>query len=315
MKRKTFLLVLLMLLILLPACANKSGLEGADIVEYLITQNYGEKILLDKKIAYRENASIMDGLIETGADVKTSYGGSFISGINGLNTDNGGPVKERSDWFYYVNGIFSDCGALDYMPQPGEVIWWDYHPWKSSKSTTAVIGCFPEPFLHGFRGNVAETTILTVSKEVYNVAKLQQTMQSYGVNAVNIKKITAELLENRDGPTMAVGEWNELKEYKWINDFNEAYQKNGTFLHFTEEGLELLDYKGAVAREIKGSAGVIMAIGEGNGDDSPLWIIAGTDSSGMAAALDVLINNPEKIRTTYSVVVLSEEIIKLPLTR
>lgn len=318
MKKRACCLLLLMLLLCLTACATKNGADLAEKqagVEYLVTQNYGEKVVLEKNISYREDASIMDGLIESGAEIKTSYGGSFVSGINGLDTDNGSPISDRHDWFYYVNGIFSDCGALDYFPEAGEIVWWDYHPWRSSQGTTAVIGCFPEPFLHGFRGNVGTTTILVGLEEPVGIEGLKQKLQSYGIDDVSVEKLNADLLEDSSGPIIVVGEWRELEKYKWIKGLNDAYQKNGTFLHFTGKGLELLNYQGGIAQEITGSAGVIMAIGEGNGDDSPVWLIAGTEKSGTEAALNVLINQPEKIKAAYSIVVFSDKIIKLPLMR
>ena len=58
--------------------------------------------------------------------------GSFVDGINGLISKGTGLTGERLDWFYFVNGIFSDVGALDYFPEPGDVVWWDYRPWKMS---------------------------------------------------------------------------------------------------------------------------------------------------------------------------------------
>ncbi|PKM86895.1 MAG: hypothetical protein CVU87_10755 [Firmicutes bacterium HGW-Firmicutes-12] len=334
MKKILLIIVIAGFLLIVPACAQKEdtinntalepqGSNGShteqskayEQVQYIVTQNYGQTMLLDKKVTYQQDTNIMDGLLEAGAELETSYGGGFVSGLNGLNTENGGITGERNDWFYYVNGIFADCGALDYSPQPGEKVWWDYHPWTSSQGSAAVIGCFPEPFLHGFRGQVKETIILAVSEEMEKAVELQKDLQDQGVCAVSVKEIAIELLKDRNGPSIAIGEWKALEQFSWFKEFNAAYQRNGTFLHFTDDGLELLDYKGEIVSVIQGSAGVIMATGEGNGDDSPLWIITGTDRSGTEAALEILIAHPEQIWASYGAVVLPEEIIKLPLMR
>lgn len=328
--KKTIIILLFLAGLLLPvsSCTKDSGemkpptgdngktvAKIQEQIQYIITQNYGQEIFLDKKITYQKNTTIMDGLLETGAEVKTSFGGSFVTGINGLNSDNGGTTGERKDWFYYINGIFADTGALDYLPQPGEQIWWDHHPWDKYQGTPAVIGCFPEPFLHGYRGQVKKTIILSPSQDEGLGIKLQKALQVEGVTNVIAEEIAAGLLENRKGPTVVIGEWDELEKFPWLKDFNAAYLRNGTFLHFTENGLELLDHNGKAVREILNEAGVLMATGEGNGDGSPLWIITGTGRSGTEAAIELIINHPEKIRAAYSAVILPEEIIKLPLMR
>jgi hypothetical protein len=162
---------------------------------------------------------------------------------------------------------------------------------------------------------VKETIILAVSEEMENAVELQKDLQEQGVSTVCVKEMATELLEKRSGPSIAIGEWKELEKIPWFKEFNTAYQRNGTSVHFTDEGLELLDYKGELVREIQGKAGVILATGEGNGDDSPLWIITGTDRKGTEAALEILIAHPEQIEASYGAVVIPEEIIKLPLLR
>lgn len=294
---------------------KKNDRESSDTgnIRYIITKNYGTEMVLNKQVNYQKNSSIIDGLMDTGAEVETSYGGSFVSDINGLNSEKGRAGGVRRDWFYFVNGIFADSGALDYFPQPGEIIWWDYHPWKTSQGTPAVIGCFPEPFLHGYRQKVKATVIMTVAQETEKGLDLQKALQAYGVSDVVVKEINADMLERREGPTVIIGQWQELAKIQWLNEFNEAYQKNGTYLHFTEKGLELMNYMGEGVKLVQDNVGVICATGEGNGDDSPLWIITGTDRSGTEAALELLTRHPEKVQAAYGVAILPGEIIKLPV--
>ncbi len=294
---------------------NDNKISDTGKIHYLITKNYGTKMVLNKQVNYQKKSSIIDGLMDTGAEVETSYGGSFISDINGLKSEKGMAGGVRKDWFYFVNGIFADGGALDYFPQPGEKIWWDYHPWKTSQGTPAVIGCFPEPFLHGYRQKVKATVIMTVAQETEKGLDLQKALQAYGVSDVVVKEINADILKKREGPTVIIGQWQELEKLQWLREFNEAYQRNGVYLHFTGEGLELMNYRGEGVRLVQDNVGVICATGEGNGDDSPLWIITGTDRSGTEAALELLTRHPEKVQASYGVAVLPGEIIKLPVMR
>ncbi|MBC7324497.1 MAG: DUF4430 domain-containing protein, partial [Moorella sp. (in: Bacteria)] len=130
-----------------------------DTATLWITKDFGAQVLLAKEHTVGKNDTVFD-MLDANAEVETAYGGAFISGINGLKSNSGGLSGKRMDWFYYVNGIFVDVGALDYRPNPGDVVWWDYHPWISGVSFPAVIGCYPEPFVHGYRGKTGATMIL-----------------------------------------------------------------------------------------------------------------------------------------------------------
>lgn len=324
--KKIFLPIILIFALLLSGCGGDTGdvpvspdTDKRTVpVTYLITRDYGAQTVLEQEVAWQEDMSVMDGLFSLDAEVETAYAGDFVSSINGLSTENGGLSGVRYDWFYYVNGIFADVGALDYLPRPGEIVWWDYHPWKVSQGTPAVIGCWPEPFVHGFRGKVHETVILPLPAYAARASELQDVLQEQGVQSVTVREFsssTAEEAGSRSGPTIVIGEWPELAEFTWLADFNEAFQRNGTFLHFTDAGLELLDHSGQAVREITGEAGVIMATAEGNGDDSPLWIVTGTGAAGTESALEVLIREPEKIKAAYSAVILPDEVVKLPAVK
>lgn len=277
-----------------------------------VTRDFGRSVLLKKEVECKKNASVFDVLNEN-TKVTTAYGGGFVESINGLKSKNNTLTGERYDWFYYVNGIFADVGALDYVLHNGEVIWWDYHPWSTGISTPAVIGCYPEPFLHGYNGKVKPTIIMSTEGNTILAGSLEKALEAQGVASVNIKPLDENLLKNRQGPTIVIGEWAELKKIPWLEDLNNAYKKNGTFIHFINEGVELTDYNGTVVKEIDQNAGAILATGEGSGDDAPLWVITGTDQESLRQALDLLIKTPDKISGVYNAVIISGEIIRLPL--
>ncbi len=81
--------------------------------------------------------------------VTTRYGGSFVQSIDGIS---GGGSGGTSDWFFYVNGIEADKGATSIKVHQGDRIWWDYRDWGVTDDIPAVVGSFPEPFLHGVDG-------------------------------------------------------------------------------------------------------------------------------------------------------------------
>ncbi|QEK11386.1 hypothetical protein FQB35_02800 [Crassaminicella thermophila] len=203
---------------------------------------------------------------------------------------------------------------MGYDLHPGDIVWWDYHEWQSMGSTnSAVIGLYPEPFIHGYHQKVGLTTIITSENNFKLAEVLKKSLESKGVLSVTVKNLDEGILENRVGPTIVIGKWNELKKIEYLNDLNKAYRKAGTNVHFTDDEIELLKSSGKVGKTIRNNAGVIVACGEGLGDDSPLWLIVGNDSKGLQQAVDVLVNSPDKISKMYSAAVVSGEVIRLPL--
>ena len=84
------------------------------------------------------------------ADISTRYGGRYVQSIDGVEGD----ISKRRDWFWFLNGIEADRSAADYRLRPGDVEWWDFRSWSGEMREPVVVGAFPEPFLHGWDGNV-----------------------------------------------------------------------------------------------------------------------------------------------------------------
>ncbi|MEA1961912.1 MAG: DUF4430 domain-containing protein [Bacillota bacterium] len=278
----------------------------------LVTQNFGNHIIFNKKVPIDDKSYVLD-ILKANLDVETKYDGGFISSINGLKTQGSVMNGERGDWFYYVNGVCSHVGAMDYKLMTGETVWWDYHPWSTGPAVSSVIGCYPEPFVHGYNGKTGSINILYSEGNLNNANSLCDSLKARGVSSVKVSGLSEELVKNRHGPTIVLGKWSMLKEIYYLDNLNKAYRKNGTSVHFLDNGLELLNYKGEVSKNIDGSAAVIVATGEGLGDANPLWLAAGTDNSAVTQAIDILVKNPSKIFQLYNAAVSSGEIIALPL--
>jgi hypothetical protein len=293
----------------------KGKKEGKETVFLRISQDYGAVMLAEKEVPFKPKMSVMDGLNHIFPDeVETAYGGSYVQGMGSLRSQSGGLGKPRQDWFFFVNGIFADVGALDYLLEPGEKVWWDYHPWQMLQGTNAVIGCYPEPFVHGYRGKTKVTVILYCAEEKELALQLATALKNMGVQEMKLVEVTNELLQERAGPTLVVGKWQDLRGNAYLADLNQAFKKNGTFIHFTENSLELLDYTGKKAREFSMGAGVITAFGETAGEDSPLWLVAGVDDEGLRNAVSLFVERPAQISGFLGAAVLSGEVMRLPFT-
>lgn len=286
---------------------------AAHTVKLIITKDFGQQVLLAKEAAIGDHSTVID-ILKAVADVTTQYDGSYIASIQGLKSHNGGLSGTNTDWFYYVNGICADIGAGDYTLKPGDVVWWDYHGWKGTGFVNAaVIGCYPEPFKHGYLSKTAAVTLMSSNDNLDLADKTEQALKAQNITALNRSELNNNLLEKRTNPIILIGTWNELKSLPYINELNNACHKTGISLHFTASSLELLDYGGKPARIINGSAGIIAASGTGLGDKNPLWLVAGTDRVGLEQAVNLLTESPGSIARFYSTAIVNGEIIRLPL--
>jgi hypothetical protein len=277
-----------------------------------VTRDFGKEALLKESTKIENTSSVFD-VLQANTEVTTAYSGSFVNEINGIKSDSGGLSGKRQDWFYFVNGVFADVGALEYDLSPGEIVWWDYHPWSGGMANTAVIGAYPEPFLHGYKGKINPTVILCFPQQRSLAERLRQSMEGQGVASVTIKDISEELIAKRMGPTVVLGEWSRLETISYLEELNKAYRKNGTGVHFTEDKVELLNYRGNAVKFVTQKAGFILATGEGPGDENPLWLLVGTDESALQVTVEILVNHPEKIRRFYQAAIVGGELTRLPL--
>lgn len=314
---KRYMVVIQMIVILsvtaLSGCVHENGPQDGEVVNLLITGDYGANRLLQMQIPYKKDMDVLDVLTASGVEVETMYGGGFVKRIGNMVSEANGVSGIRKDWFYYINGIFADVGFSDYFPQPGENIWWDYHPWKMAQSIAAVIGAYPEPFVHGYRGEAKDTIIMYAQGNKEGAEKLKAGLEKLGVKKVVVQEPDRGKHAEHDNPMIIIGEWGQLREYKSLMDWSTNAVKNGAFVSFGDDRLELYNYSGRMVRSTEDSAGVIAAIGEGSGDESPFWLVTGTNYEGLSYALDTLVNHYDNIQGFYQAVILSDEIIRLPL--
>lgn len=97
-------------------------------VRLLVTRDDGKEVIFDQEVDLLEDASVMD-ILKVHLEVESSYGGGFVTGINGLKSVRAGPGREAQDWFYYINGNSANIGAASCHPVAGDEICWDYHSW------------------------------------------------------------------------------------------------------------------------------------------------------------------------------------------
>ena len=107
------------------------------------TRDFGRVALVDARVA--PDQSVLAAL--QGA-TRVDQQGGFVRSIAGQT----GSLTDQRDWLYFVNGIEADVGAAERHLRAGDTAWWDLRLWRSYLHVPAVVGLWPEPFVHGWRG-------------------------------------------------------------------------------------------------------------------------------------------------------------------
>ena len=117
---------------------------AAPAAQLVISEDFGAHVLRTERVA--PDQSVMAAL-QGAAKVSTTYGGRFVQSIDGTS----GSQTKGADWLYFVNGVEADVGASDWKLRTGDTTWWDYRRWHAYPHVPAVVGSWPEPFVHGVR--------------------------------------------------------------------------------------------------------------------------------------------------------------------
>jgi len=146
------------LALLLAACTLAlAGCGGAErdsgTATLWVTRDRGSSVLMDATVPAGQT---LLRALRSKAKVGTRYGGRFVQSIDGVEGDAG----KRRDWFWFVNGLAGDRSAAEYRLRAGDVAWWDYRDWTDDAELGVVVGAFPEPFLHGYGGEVRPAAVV-----------------------------------------------------------------------------------------------------------------------------------------------------------
>ncbi len=288
--------------------ATKSDPEEKAQVHLLVTRDYGEAMIFNQWVQIQEQQDALS-LTTAYLDVKTSYGGSFVNSINGLESGYTGKIgkREKADWFLYFNGVLVGTGARDIKVKKGDVVWWDYHDWGSSTFTPAMIGAFPHPFSKG--------VLLAYSPSAQDAAGLLATgLSSRGIKKVQLQEVNDEIIKKRPHPVIVLGLREEIMALSAIQALNSNPQRTGLFYGFNDSGFKLLDAAMQEGRTLEGGDyACIGASASGLGDANPLWLVVAEDERGLKRAVSYLSQGSIKPDCAWGVVLGPQGLTPLPL--
>jgi hypothetical protein len=254
--------------------------------QIVVTRDFGKQRVLSATEDPIEGGETVMRMLMRNADVKTRYGGRFVSAIKGTGSATSG--TQKLDWFYYVNGIEASVGAAERKVAGGDRVWWDYHDWSGVMRVPAVVGSFPEPFLHGTEGKRFPIRVdcgQDASKACAEVSKR--------LEAANIAPSTSAIgaVAGKDLLRLVVGKWDEVRQDGAALQIEQGPDKSGVFARFGRAAsgsfeLDLLDPAGQTVRTLGPGAGLLAATRFE--DQQPTWVVTGTDSLGVERAVALL---------------------------
>ncbi len=281
MSRRSLSVPLATLALLCAGCSVGPGSRSGDPVSLTVTRDFGRTtVVAESKAKAPSSETVMRVLQRRVPRVTTRYGGGFVQSINGLTggTQGGKPV----DWFYFVNGSEALKGAAATKVRGGDVIWWDRRDWSAGNSVPAVVGSFPEPFLHG----PATAKRLPVRVECIDAgspacAAVAKQLVGLGVPA---SRGTLRSSFTQDTLRVLVGPWVAVSEDDALRRIEDGPGASGVYAEPQNGGraLALDDPGGHAVRTLGAGAGLIAATAVK--DQPPVWVVSGTDDAGVEAA-------------------------------
>jgi hypothetical protein len=289
----------------LAGCGFGAGpTRGGSGAQLHVTRDFGRtQVAVASLPKIRESDTVMR-FLRANAKTTTRYGGGFVQSIDGIAGSSSGG---RSDWFYFVNGVEAPTGAADRALKPGDVVQWDYRRWDATPRVPAIVGAYPEPFLHGQEGTRYPTRV-ECSSSTKSCDEVQQRLDDAGVPTGSGSLGS----EARGGVLrVEVGKWSDLRGLQDLDVLEQGPRASGVYARFTNAGgqLQLLDEDGSVAKVAPPGTGLVAAIIPP--DQQPLWVVTGVDEAGVARAAALL--SATRLRNAYAVAALPSGPARLPL--
>ncbi len=192
----------------------------------------------------------------------------------------------RGSQSLFVNGMAPAEPASELEVHGGDRVWLDQHRPTVVPQIAAVVGSFPEPFLHGVGGKRLPVRVECDDPRGGVCAAVSEKLVALGVVAGRsiISRSAADMTVR-----ILVGPWKRLRGRDFEADSIDAGPRaSGVFARFdaAAERLLVLDAGGNVARTLAAGTGLIAATRAK--DRQPVWFVTGTDAAGVASAARAL---------------------------
>jgi hypothetical protein len=271
-----------------------------------VTREFGADSQLSLRAPRAHGEATVMSLLQRNATITTRYGGGFVESIDGHSGghEGGQPV----DWFYYVNGVQAPQGAADTDVHPGDRVWWDLHDWSQTEEVPAVVGSFPQPFLSGVEGQRLPVRVECAAPGDRACDTVTARLRAAGVRSGLAALGPAG--EEPDTLRVLVGTWSQVSGDPGARWLERGPAASGVYARPSRSGatIALLDARGATARTLDGTAGLIAATRYT--EQEPEWLITGTDAAGVRLAAEHL--DEAVLHDRFALAITTGDLLPLP---
>jgi hypothetical protein len=294
-RRSRLSLALCAVAVVLIGCGEAAG-GSTGTVSVAVTRDFGEQpVVSSPPVGIRGSTALLDVLGRV-AEAKT--GTRAITSIDGV----------AGDWRLFVNGV-RVRNAASAKVRPGDRVWLDLPEPHGTAGVPAVVGAFPEPFVHGIGGKRMPTRVECTDPQgaacdavARRLGDLEIVAARGGINA-GVNDETIRVL---------VGTWSELRATRAepVVRVDAGPARSGVFARFGSDGrsLDVLDATGRPADDLGAGTGLVAATRIE--DRGPVWFVTGTDDAGVDAAAAIL--DEATLTTSYALAVHDERGVRVP---
>jgi hypothetical protein len=301
-------LLVLLVAVALGACGVGSGDSDPEGATLTVSRDFGRRVLTEKRAETVPGGETVMRFLQRYADVDTGYGGRFVDAIEGLRS--GSRRGERRDWFYYVNGIWADAGAAEREVAGSDRVWWDYR--DSAMRVPAVVGSFPEPFLHGTEGKRFPVRIDCAENAADQCEEVSERLDLAGVapSTAALGSVSGDELLR-----VVVGQWEDVRGDNATQELQDGPAQSGVFARVRRGGagyeIDALDSQGRVVQTLGPGTGIVAATRFE--EQQPTWTVSGVDTAGLDRSVRLL--DARVLRNRYAVAATGDGPLALPATR
>lgn len=292
-------------------CGLGAGAADEGSAELRVTRDHGARLVLEAATSDPPESETVIRFLDREAEIETEYGGNFVRSIEGVSGVEA--QGRRSDWFFYVNGYWSPVGAGEARVRAGDRIWWDYRDWTDAYRVSAVVGSWPEPFLHGYDGELPPTEVVcTLAGRDAREAcgEVAERLRSAGVEVREVERPARSA-----GADLAlrilVGPWQRVRSDRVARALEGPPSRSGVYATVERCGpdfsLLALNERAEPVRAVYPGGWVAALQGE---ERQPTWIVSGSSAEDVAEAAGRL--GEEELAGHYALAVAGDEGIRLP---
>jgi hypothetical protein len=172
----------------------------------------------------------------------------------------------------------------------------------------AVVGAFPEPFLHGTAGKRLPVRVECIDPGAPACAKVSHQLTRLGIPAA---RGGLGLAYRNESLRILVGTWPRMRDDQTARRLETGPAASGIYARMAPDGrsLVLLNARGAPVRTLGPGTGLVAATRFGGAP--PVWIVTGTDAAGVDAAAQAL--EPGALHDRFALAVSHDLGVPLPV--